>query len=85
MFIASKLADPCPITGTELVRYTNDTYNLTELLVSDLIRNIHVKKPFGGFGVSPGVPEHPRVSLGVPEHPWDPGPGFARDAQVTPA
>ena len=34
MFIASKLADPCPITGTELVRYTNDTYNLTELLVS---------------------------------------------------
>ena len=35
MFIASKLADPCPITGTELVRYTNDTYNLTELLVSD--------------------------------------------------
>ena len=35
MFIASKLADPCPITGTELVRYTNDTYNLTELLVSE--------------------------------------------------
>jgi len=37
MFIASKLADPCPITGTELVRYTNDTYNLTELLEMELL------------------------------------------------
>ena len=52
MFIASKLADPCPITGTELVRYTNDTYNLTELLVS----YIHIRYYFGGFGTSVGIP-----------------------------
>ena len=65
MFIASKLADPCPITGTELVRYTNDTYNLTELLVSDTcMRNII---SVGGFGASLGIP------------------GYARDAQATPA
>ena len=69
MFIASKLADPCPITGTELVRYTNDTYNLTELLVSDLMRNIHVRHSFGGFGASLGIPRCPRASLGMPGMP----------------
>merc|ERR1719153_1320622 len=37
MFIASKLADPCPITGTELVRYTDDTYQLNELLEMELL------------------------------------------------
>lgn len=37
MFIASKLADACPITGSELVRYTNDTYKLSELLEMELL------------------------------------------------
>ena len=66
MFIASKLADPCPITGTELVRYTNDTYNLTELLVSE-------KHPFfhscGGFGASMGIPGCPRASPSISGKP----------------
>ena len=35
MFISSKLVDPCPISGNDLVKYTDKTYNLTELLVSN--------------------------------------------------
>ena len=35
VFIASKLVEPCPISGTDLIRYTDDTYQLTELLVSN--------------------------------------------------
>lgn len=37
VFIASKLADPCPVTGSELVRYTDDTYSLSELLEMELL------------------------------------------------
>ena len=74
MFIASKLADPCPITGTELVRYTNDTYNLIELLVSEF----HEKHPcqtfFWWFW---GISGHPQVSPSIP--------GYARDARLTSA
>ncbi len=33
IFIASKLVDPCPIAGCDLVKYTDNTYQLTELLV----------------------------------------------------
>ena len=34
IFIASKLVEPCPVAGTTLVKYTDNTYQLTELLVS---------------------------------------------------
>ena len=34
IFIASKLVDPCPVTSTDLVKYTDNTYDLTEILVS---------------------------------------------------
>jgi len=37
VFIASKLVDPCPIPGSDLVRYTDDTYTLTELLEMELL------------------------------------------------
>jgi len=37
MFIASKLVDPCPITGTDLVLATDSTYQLTELLEMELL------------------------------------------------
>ena len=36
MFIASKLVDPCPITGLDLVKYSDNTYQLSELLVSPI-------------------------------------------------
>ena len=39
VFIASKLVEPCPISGTDLIRYTDDTYQLTELLVSNRSRS----------------------------------------------
>merc|ERR1712158_227239 len=29
MFIASKLVDPCPITGLDLVKYSDNTYQLS--------------------------------------------------------
>ena len=34
IFIASKLVDPCPITACDLIKYTDNTYQVTELLVS---------------------------------------------------
>lgn len=34
MFIASKLVEPVCIAGTSLVKYTDNTYQLSELLVS---------------------------------------------------
>ena len=34
MFIASKLVEPVAIAGTSLVKYTDNTYQLSELLVS---------------------------------------------------
>ena len=34
MFIASKLVEPCPVAGSTLVKYTDNTYQVTELLVS---------------------------------------------------
>merc|ERR1711892_1260257 len=37
LFIASKLVDPCPITGSSLVKYTDNTYQLTELLEMELL------------------------------------------------
>lgn len=37
VFIASKLVEPCPISGTDLIRYTDDTYQLTELLEMELL------------------------------------------------
>jgi len=37
MFISSKLVDPCPISGNDLVKYTDKTYNLTELLEMELL------------------------------------------------
>jgi len=37
LFIASKLVDPCPITGSYLVKYTDNTYQLTELLEMELL------------------------------------------------
>ena len=50
MFIASKLVEPCPITGSVLVQYADNTYQLTELLVSlnytlkiEYLRNDHQK------------------------------------------
>ena len=67
MFIASKLADPCPITGTELVRYTNDTYNLTELLVSDTCMRNTIS--VGGFTASLGVSRCSQASLDMPGMP----------------
>ena len=45
MFIASKLVDPCPIPGSDLVRYTDDTYTLTELLVSFIYTYIVCNDP----------------------------------------
>ena len=50
MFIASKLVEPCPITGTVLVQYADNSYQLAELLVSlnytlklEYLRNDHQK------------------------------------------
>jgi len=37
MFIASKLVDPCPITGLDLVKYSDNTYQLSELLEMELV------------------------------------------------
>jgi len=37
LFIASKLVDPCPISGSSLVKYTDNTYQLTELLEMELL------------------------------------------------
>lgn len=37
IFIASKLVDPCPIAGCDLVKYTDNTYQLTELLEMELL------------------------------------------------
>lgn len=37
IFIASKLVDPCPISGSVLVKYTDNTYQLTELLEMELL------------------------------------------------
>jgi len=37
MFIASKLIEPCPISGSQLVKYTDNTYQLTELLEMELV------------------------------------------------
>lgn len=50
IFIASKLVEPFPINGTTLVEYTDNLYQLTELLVSwdytlklEYLRNDHQK------------------------------------------
>ena len=37
IFIASKLVEPCPVAGTTLVKYTDNTYQLTELLEMELV------------------------------------------------
>merc|ERR1712117_202836 len=37
MFIASKLVEPCPITGTVLVQYADNSYQLAELLEMELV------------------------------------------------
>jgi len=37
LFIASKLVDPCPIQGSILVKYTDNSYQLTELLEMELL------------------------------------------------
>lgn len=37
IFIASKLVEPCPVPGTTLVKYTDNTYQLTELLEMELV------------------------------------------------
>ncbi|XP_023334158.1 G1/S-specific cyclin-D2 [Eurytemora carolleeae] len=37
IFISSKLVDPCPITGCDLIKYTDNTYQLTELLEMELL------------------------------------------------
>lgn len=41
IFLASKLTEPEPITSTALVKCTADTYQKTELLVSQMIRTMH--------------------------------------------
>jgi len=37
IFIASKLVDPCPITACDLIKYTDNTYQVTELLEMELL------------------------------------------------
>jgi len=37
MFIASKLVEPCPVAGSTLVKYTDNTYQVTELLEMELV------------------------------------------------
>merc|ERR1719319_313441 len=41
IFIASKLVDPCPVSSLDLIKYTDNTYDITEILVSLNTVSIH--------------------------------------------
>jgi len=37
IFIASKLVDPCPVSSLDLIKYTDNTYDITEILEMELL------------------------------------------------
>jgi len=37
IFIASKLVDPCPVSSMDLIYYTDNTYDITEILEMELL------------------------------------------------
>lgn len=37
IFIASKLVDPCPVSSVDLIKYTDNTYDITEILEMELL------------------------------------------------